>query len=164
MATSNSPTCGRVKIPHLRWRSYPLSDRAKWVYRFWIERSILFSFFHPERFRFRWIDRTDVSLSWWLLPSNSSRWADSPIALIQTRSYVNLSGGIPGESDFMSVGARLWEQIGPIVDSFLATSFCFDMSRGVKRKLTTPPARTCRIQRPSVWLWPHLHFSKTHLR
>ncbi len=44
MATSKSPTCGRVKIPHLRWVPPP-SDKAQWVYRYWIERSITFCFF-----------------------------------------------------------------------------------------------------------------------
>ena len=33
--------------------------------------------------------------------------ADSPIALVQRRSYVDISGLTPGKGDFMSVGARL---------------------------------------------------------
>ena len=33
--------------------------------------------------------------------------ADCPIALVQRRFYVNISGVTPGEGDFMNVGTRL---------------------------------------------------------
>lgn len=96
VVTLKSPTCGRVKIPHLR-RVSTLSDRAKLVYRFWIERSILFPFFIQSIFYFRFINGANEALGpvASFLPNCHHIFADSLIALIQTRSYVNISGVIP---------------------------------------------------------------------
>jgi hypothetical protein len=44
--------------------------------------------------------------------------ADNPIAIVQTRSCVNIAGLSPGESNFMNVGARLREQMEQIRDLF----------------------------------------------
>jgi hypothetical protein len=50
------------------------------------------------------------------------------IALVVTLSCVNISGVRPGKGDFISVGARLCEQIDQIVDPYRAQSVFGAMS------------------------------------
>ncbi len=67
VAGSKSPTWGEILPPQRQGKmSLPILDWK--IHTFFL--------FHPERFRFRSINRTDVSLSRWLLPPNWSRWQD----------------------------------------------------------------------------------------
>jgi hypothetical protein len=68
-----------------------------------------FPFSSKAFFNVHLVNGTDDSLSPLLHPGHICHHtcADSRIALVQTRSYVNIFGVTPGEGDFMSVGARL---------------------------------------------------------